>query len=39
MKKIYKYELEITEIQTVEMPVGAEILCVQFQDEALCLWV
>ena len=29
MERIYKYPLEITDFQEVDMPEGAEILCVQ----------
>lgn len=38
MKKIYKYPLEITDTQFVELPLGAEILTVQMQGNQLCLW-
>lgn len=38
MKRIYKYPIEITDVQNVMLPFGAEILCVQFQQEQLCLW-
>jgi hypothetical protein len=37
-KRIYKYPLLITGIQMVELPVGAEILTVQTQNESPCLW-
>jgi hypothetical protein len=37
-KRIYKYELAITDSQTVTMPEGAEILAVQVQRGAPCLW-
>ena len=30
-KKIFKYQLENTHFQKVEMPKGAEILCIQTQ--------
>lgn len=38
MKTIWKFKLEITDIQTISMPVGAEILCVQMQGSDPCLW-
>lgn len=38
MKKIFKYPLEITDTQFVELPLGAEILTAQIQGSQLCLW-
>lgn len=39
MKKlIYKFELETTDNQTIKMPIGAEILTVQTQNEVPYLW-
>jgi hypothetical protein len=38
MKTIYKVELKITDVQTIELPSGAEILTVQNQRNSLCLW-
>lgn len=38
MKTIWKYPLAITDEQTIRMPIGANILSVQFQGDALCLW-
>ena len=38
MKKIYKYPLEITDTQFVELPLGAKILTAQMQGNQLCLW-
>ena len=35
---IWKYTLEITDTQTIEMPDGASILSVANQDGNLCLW-
>jgi hypothetical protein len=35
---VWKYPLRITDTQPVNMPEGAQILSVQFQGEALCLW-
>lgn len=37
-KTIWKYRLQVTDIQPVNMPEGAEILSVQFQGCLLCLW-
>lgn len=37
-KRIYKYELEITDEQTVEIPWGAQLLSVQMQNNKPCLW-
>jgi hypothetical protein len=36
---IWKYQLVTTDIQTVTMPEGADVLCVQTQDDVPCLWV
>lgn len=36
--RIWKYELQITDMQQVEMPNGAELLSVANQDGCLCLW-
>lgn len=38
MKTIWKFELETTDRQKVEMPIGAKILTVQTQNETPCLW-
>jgi len=40
MKKqtIWKYPLEFQDVQTIRMPIGAEILTVQIQDGKPCLW-
>ena len=38
MKTIWKYELETTDGQSIDMPIGAEILTVQMQNGSLCLW-
>jgi hypothetical protein len=35
---IWKFELEVTDLQEVVMPSGAEILSVGNQDGKLCLW-
>lgn len=39
MKTIYKYQLETTGAQLIEMSMGAEILTVQTQNEVPCVWV
>jgi hypothetical protein len=38
MKTIHKYPLRVQAPQTIHMRKGAEILCVQVQDEELFLW-
>lgn len=35
---VYKYELEITDEQTIRLPFAAEILDVQMQGHKCCLW-
>lgn len=37
-KTIYKYPLDVTDVQEIKLPVGAEILTVQAQNGTLCLW-
>jgi hypothetical protein len=37
-KRIWKFELETTDRQTVAMPENAEILTVQTQNETPCIW-
>lgn len=37
-KSIWKFGLETTDNQEIEMPIGAEILTVQTQHEQPCLW-
>ncbi len=37
-KIIYKYPLEVTDVQNISLPVGAEILTIQTQNEIPCLW-
>jgi len=39
MKRIFKYELKITNTQEVSLPIGAEILSAQYQGNQLCIWV
>ena len=38
MKKIYKYPLALEDKQTIQMPKGSSILCVQTQHGKPCLW-
>jgi hypothetical protein len=38
MKTIWKFPLEVTDEQTVEIPSGAQLLSVQNQHETACLW-
>lgn len=38
MEVIWKFDLELTDSQKVEMPKGAKILCVDEQDKLFCLW-
>ncbi len=38
MRTIWKFPLQITDFQKVEMPRGAHILSVQIQGSQLCLW-
>lgn len=38
MKAIWKYKIEITDKQTIEIPEGYEILTVQKQRDDVCLW-
>jgi hypothetical protein len=37
--RIWKYVLEITDQQTLSLPVGAKILSVHNQNNNICLWV
>ena len=37
-RSIWKYELELVPQQTIDMPQGAEFLCIQEQYASLCLW-
>ncbi len=38
MKTIYKYNLKVTDVQHIQLPAGAKILCVQVQDGEPHLW-
>ena len=35
---IYKYPLEITDEQFIEVPIGTEFLTVMYQDDNLFIW-
>lgn len=39
VRSIWKFDLDITDRQTVQMPAGADILDVQFQRGELRVWV
>lgn len=38
-KTIWKYPLQVTDLQNLEVPIGSELLTVQTQDGVPCLWV
>jgi hypothetical protein len=38
MKTIWKYKLDLTDVQEVIMPKGAKVLSVQIKDGVPCLW-
>ena len=38
-RKIYKYNLDVTDKQTLNLPIGYQVLTVQLQKGNLCLWV
>lgn len=38
MAAIWKFPLAVTDRQSVRMPAGAELLCVQVQRGVPCLW-
>ena len=38
METIHKYPLKVKDVQLIEMPAHAEILCVQIQIGIPCLW-
>ena len=38
MKTIWKYRLELTDTQTIEVPEGFQFLTVQVQGGETCLW-
>jgi hypothetical protein len=35
---IWKYHLEVEDLQQIEMPVGAQVLAVEVQNGQPCLW-
>jgi len=35
---IWKYQIAISDVQTIEMPAGAKILSLQTQDGTPCIW-
>jgi hypothetical protein len=35
---VYKYELKLTDEQSVNLPKGAEVLTIQVQHDTPCLW-
>ena len=35
---IYKYELPVSDSPVIKMPIGAEILCVDNQNDTLYIW-
>ena len=37
-KTIWKFTLNTTDVQQVEMPAYSEILCIQTQNETPCIW-
>lgn len=37
--RVWKYLLTVTGQNTIEMPIGSQVLSTQFQDNILCLWV
>jgi hypothetical protein len=39
LSTIWKFPLEITDEQEINVPVGAKILCLQMQEGLPCLWV
>ncbi len=38
MKTIWKFPLKVEDEQTINMPIGAKILCVQMQGNVPTLW-
>jgi hypothetical protein len=37
-KTIWKFNLKPIDVNKIQMPKGAEIVSVQFQDKNICLW-
>jgi hypothetical protein len=38
MKTVYKYDIPVVDRFQLELPTGAELLCVRVQGEKACLW-
>ena len=38
VETIHKYPLNVEALPTIKMPAGAQVLCVQVQKGAPCLW-
>lgn len=38
MRRIFKYELDVTDTQQLKLPAGARVLCVQAQHGNPCIW-
>lgn len=38
MTAIYKYELRVQDVQTIGLPIDAEVLDIQNQNGTICLW-
>lgn len=38
MQTIYKYPIELTDIQFISLPVDSKFLTVDTQDDQLCIW-
>lgn len=37
-KTVYKYPLQVADIQEVSLPAGSQILCIKMQDGDVCMW-
>ena len=37
-RRIFKYQIETTDIQSVKMPKGSIIHCLQLQNNVPCIW-
>jgi hypothetical protein len=38
METVYKYQLRTIDEQSIEMPLGAEVLALQIQNGVPCIW-
>ncbi|OPB96846.1 hypothetical protein BAS10_07295 [Elizabethkingia meningoseptica] len=38
MRKIFKYQLEIKDFNEIEMPMHAEVISLQVQNDIPCIW-